>query len=203
VSQQSRPSLRHPLAARYLRRLVLVAGMLMLTIGVSACEIENRLQHPTYADGNQLYVYAGPMTYQVQITRALNPYSTEDVGYLAGVPDAQSLPPSDLWFGVFLWAKNQTKHYLTTSDTFDIVDSSGTVYHPVTLNPSINQYAWTAQRLAPDGVEPTPDTTAADGPTQGGLILFKLSDAIYSNRPLLLRIYAPGQAKPTRITLDL
>jgi hypothetical protein len=179
------------------------AAVLALTLGVSACGIENRQEHPTYADVNQLYVAAGPLTYQVQVTRELNPYSTEDLGYLAGVSGAQSLPSNDLWFGVFLWAKNQTNRYQTTSDTFEIVDSSGTAYHPVALNSSVNPYAWTSMRLAPDGTEPVPDSTAFYGPTQGGLLLFKLSNAIYNNRPLMLDIFAPGQATPTRISLDL
>jgi hypothetical protein len=191
------------LTTRIARRLGLVAAVAAVSLSVSGCFIENRLQHPTYADSNQLYVDAGPVTYQVQISRELNPYATEDAQYLAGVPNAQSIAGDRLWFGVFLWAKNQTKQVQTTSDQFEIVDSEGTIYHPVTLNSSINPYAWTSQQLDPDGTEPAPDTTASDGPTQGGLILFNLSDTIYSNRPLTLDIFAPGQAKPTRISLDL
>ena len=40
--------------------------------------------------------------------------------------------------------------------------------------------------LEPSGVEPAPSTTASLGPTQGGLVLFKLPTSVYSNRPLTL-----------------
>jgi hypothetical protein len=174
-----------------------------LSLSVSACGLTNRKEHPTVADGEQLYVDAGPITYQVQITRELNPYSTEDAQYLAGVSGAQTLPSSQLWFAVFLRALNQSGHTQTTTNSFQIVDSEGTVYHPVALNPSVNPYAWTSMQLQPNAIEPNPDSTAAYGPTQGGLILFKLNDSIFSNRPLTLDISAPGQAKPTTVSLDL
>jgi hypothetical protein len=35
------------------------------------------------------------------------------------------------------------------------------------------------------------------------LVLFRLSTAVYSNRPLTLDIYASGQSKPTTVALDL
>lgn len=184
------------------RRLAAVVLAGVVCLAVSACGIEHRKNHVLSADGPQIYVNAGPLTYQVQITRALNPYSTEDVQYLTGLPNAQSLPPDQLWFGVFLWALNQSGHPQTTTDQFAIVDSSGTVYHPVPL-PSVNPFAWRSERLQPNGVEPALDTIAAAGPTQGGLVLFKLSDSVYANRPLTLDIFAPGQAKPTTVTLDL
>jgi len=198
-----------PLRTLNAQRLPLLVVAVLLTIGLSSCGLSGRPVRPTVvsaeeiASGGEPYFWAGNVTYQVQITRQLNPFNTEDVQYLAGVQGAQNLPPDDLWFGVFLWAKNQTKHSVTTSDTFTIVDSSGTVYHPVALNPSINPYAWTAQTLAPDDIEPNADTTAGFGPTQGGLVLFELSDSVYSNRPLTLDIYASGQSKPSTVSLDL
>ena len=36
------------------------------------------------------------------------------------------------------------------------------------------------------------DSTASNGSTGGGLILFKLNESVYSNRPLTLEIFAPG-----------
>jgi hypothetical protein len=182
-----------------------IAGAIVLTLALSACGLEKRKAHPRTADSNNsaIYVDAGPLTYQVQVSRALNPFSTEDAQYLAGIPKAQSIPPSQLWFAVFVWAKNQTNRTLTTSDRFAIVDSAGTVYRPWPLNPQVNPYAWSAQQLQPDATEPGPDTTAGDGPIDGSLVLFRLSDAVYSNRPLTLDIFAPGQPKPSTVSLDL
>jgi hypothetical protein len=189
-----------PRTAAIARRAVLLAAAVVIALALSAC---GRKTHVTITDGENIYVNAGPLTYQVQITRELNPFATEDVQYLAGVPKAQSIPPSQLWFAVFLWAKNQSGHPQTSTDRFEIVDSSGNIYHPWPLNPALDTYAWTAQNLQPDGVEPNPDSTAAYGPTQGGEILFRLSDAVFANRPLLLRIYPPNGSKPSTVALDL
>ncbi len=54
----------------------------------------------------------------------------------------------------------------------------------------------------PSGVEPAPNTTASFGPTQGGLLLFKLPISVYSNRPLTLHIFSPSGGKG-EIDLDL
>lgn len=191
-----------------LRRLGLIVVVLGLCVSVGACGVSRRkkiynVTQSEIAAGGQPYFLAGPVTYQVQISRQLNPYSTEDVGYLAGLSYAQRIPAADMWFGVFLWAKNQSGHYVTTTDHFTLHDSAGDVYYPVKLNPLINPYAWTAQTLGPNDTEPGEDTTASDGPTQGGLILFELNESVYSNRPLTLYVYAQGQAKPSLASLDL
>jgi hypothetical protein len=149
-----------------------------------------------------VYVDAGPITYQLQVSRQLNQYAVEDRQYLAGLPEGQGrLTPSQLWFGVFLWAKNQTDQSHPTADKFTIVDTTGDVYHPTPLDAELNGYAWTQQILSPTGIEPAPNTTASFGPTQGGLLLFKLPTSVYSNRPLTLHIFPPSGA-PATISLD-
>jgi hypothetical protein len=183
------------------RRLWIFACALGLALGIAAC---GQTSSPTSVLNNGVYINAGPVTYQLQISRELNPYATEDKQYLAGLPaGAGSLSPSQLWYGVFLWAKNQTQHPQPTSNNFVIVDSSGGRYYPLHLDTTINSYAWTQQVLAPSAIEPAPNTTASEGPTQGGLVLFKLPTAVYSNRPLTLQIYPSGGGKPGQISLDL
>jgi hypothetical protein len=174
--------------------------LLIAAIGVGACG--HKHSDPSTADTEGPYVRAGQVTYQVQLSRQLNQYSVEDRGYLAGF-SGPAPTSSEEWLAVFLWAKNETHTNQTTTDSFDIVDTAGNRYHPVALNPSANPYAWTSQTLRPLGIEPPPDSTASFGPTQGGLVLFKLGAAVYSNRPLTLEIFAPGQANPTTISLDL
>jgi hypothetical protein len=180
--------------------VVALLGAVVLALALSACA---RKDHVTSADAGNLYVNAGPLTYQVQVTRALNPFSTEDAQYLAGIPNAQKIPANQLWFGVFLWAKNQSKRSAQTADTFKLVDSNGDVFTPVALNASVNPYAWTRQTLNHDAIEPMADSTASSGSTGGGLILFKLDQNVYSNRPLTLEVFAPGSAKPSKVSLDL
>jgi hypothetical protein len=180
-----------------------------LGIGVAGCGVEHRtilknVSQDELSAGGEPYFDAGPITYQVQVSRALNPYDSVDAEYLAGVSGAQDLSAQQFWYGVFLWAKNQTNRIVTTTDHFELQDSEGDIFQPVALNPSVNPYAWTAQSLSPDGIEPAGGTTAGDGNNGGGLILFKLSENVYSNRPLTLLIFAPGAIKPSsRVSLDL
>jgi hypothetical protein len=183
------------------RRASAIAAAAALAIGLGACGIGHKESHPHFADNEAFYVDAGPMTYQVQLTRQLNPWATEDKAYLEGVTDP-TLAPHELWFGVFLWARNQTETSQSTTAHFTLTDSAGNVYNPVDINPSLNPYAWTSQELEPGGTQPAPDTTASYGPTQGQLVLFKLPDTVYSNRPLTLNIY-PENGHPATVSLDL
>ncbi len=183
--------------------VLLVAAFTIAGCGLDARKTLSGVSQDELSSGGEPYFNVGPITYQVQESRQLNPFLTEDVQFLAGVQGAQNLPGDEFYFGVFLWAKNQTKQEQTTTNRFRLVDSSGGVYYPVPLNPSINPYAWSAQKLVPNGIQPDPDSTAAQGFAGGDLILFKLNESAYSNRPLTLDIYAPGATKPSTVSLDL
>lgn len=183
------------------RRLWTIACTLAVAIGLAAC---GQVSQPASDLNDGVYVDAGPITYQLQVSRELNQYAVEDRQYLAGLPTGfETLAPNQLWYGVFLWAKNQTDQEHPTASSFDIVDSSGNRYFPIRLDTSVNLYAWTPQVLAPSAVSPGPNTTAALGPTQGGLLLFKLPNSVYANRPLTLQIYPHGGGKVGQISLDL
>ena len=189
------------------RRVTILISSLVLAIAVSGCGDKPRLRHTADSNNNATYVFAGPITYQLQISRELNGYSTEDAQYLAGLPKSTTPPtPSQEWYGVFMWAWNQNKHayYTDPPGDFDVVDSLGTMYHPYPINPADNQYAWTSQLLLPDGTQPAPDTTAWFGPTGGGELLFKIDTTAYANRPLTLQIRnGPGGRVEASIPLDL
>ncbi len=186
-------------------RLWLILGALVLALGLAACG--NKQAHPTVADANNdgTYVDAGPVTYQLQISRELNQYSTEDSQYVKGLPAGYgiTLGPNQLWYGVFLWAKNQTSMPQTTSDNFEVTDTQGNVYHPLKLDTEVNPFAWTAQTLKPLQTEPGPGTVAAAGPTQGGLLLFRMNTSVYANRPLTLHILGPQNQTQATISLNL
>jgi hypothetical protein len=186
------------------RRLRVVVCALLFALGLAACG--NKESHPTVADANNNgdYVDAGPITYQLQLSRVLNQYGAEDSQYVTGLPAGTAQPDADQeWYGVFLWAKNQTSKAYTTTDNFVILDTQGNKYYPLKLNSSLNPYAWTAQTLQPNSTEPGPDTTAANGPTQGGLVLFKINNSAYANRPLTLEILSPGNQELATVSLDL
>jgi hypothetical protein len=184
------------------RRLVwILACALPLAVGVSGC---GRTGHPETVENDGVYVEAGPITYQLEVSRELNQYATEDAQYLAGLPaGTQPLAGGQEWYGVFLWAKNQTKRQQATSDNFDIVDTQRNHYYPIQVSPSLNHYAWTAQTLGAGAIEPGPDTAASFGPTQGAMLLFRLNLSAYDNRPLTLEIRGASQQVLGTISLDL
>src|SRR5947209_16864440 len=117
------------------RRAALLAASALAATALAACG--HKQANPTTADTEGQYVRAGDVTYQVQLSRQLNPYSTEDRSYFAGA-SATPVRPDQMWFGIFLWAKNESKHDLTTSASIDIVDTQGNTYYPVPLNASSN-----------------------------------------------------------------
>ena len=181
-------------------RVWILVCALGLAVGLSACGQES---DPPSGENDGVYVNAGPITYQLQVSRALSQYTVEDRQYLAGLPASETaLTPNQLWYGVFLWAKNQTSEPHKTADTFEDRRHRG---EPVLPDPRGHR----DQRVRVDvadpgsiGIEPAPSTTASLGPTQGGLVLFKLPISVYSNRPLKLYIYAPGTNETATISLD-
>lgn len=172
----------------------LAAGLALTAFG------SNHRTTDAGADNNGVYVTLDDVSYQLQVSRELNRFSSEDHGYLAGIGNH---PPGakQIWYGVFLRAINKSNQPRKTADSFDIRDTQGKVYEPVPIDPATNQYVWTSQTLQPLESEPGPDTTANFGPTQGALVLFKLDTSAYANRPLTLEIHSGSQT--ATISLDL
>jgi hypothetical protein len=195
------------------RRLLTLLCALTLVTGVAACGNH----HPHMAGGqssgadaadannNGGYVDAGPVTYQLEISRPLNPYSAEDSAYMRGLPAGMSIdiPGTQTWYGVFLWAKNQTQHPQSTIDNFEIVDTQGNVYRPIKLNPAINPLAWNSESLAPLQTEPKPNTLMSLDAPGGGELLFKVSNSVFDNRPLTLYLLGSNNQKLGSISLNL
>ncbi len=192
-------------AAVTLRRFLIALCGVLFAIGLSACGHQSAHQNFANADNDGDYISAGYITYQLQISRELNQYGSEDSSYVKGLPSGVSpnLGPDQLWYGVFLWAKNQSGHPATTSDNFALTDTQGNVYRPIKLDSAVNPFAWTSTTLQNLETYPGPNTVASDGPTQGGLLLFKLSTAVYSNRPLTLVILGHGDHRLGGISLNL
>jgi len=146
------------------RQIAALVGAFGLASGLAAC---GKTDTPPTSENNGVYVTAGPVTYHLQISRELNQYSTEDRQYMTGLPHGTSatLSPNQLWYGVFLWAKNQTKSPQMTSGNIDIVDTQNNRYYPVALNSALNPYAWTVQKLAPGAIEMSRTSGARPGLT--------------------------------------
>jgi hypothetical protein len=154
----------------------------------------------TYAGesgANAPYLNVGPLIYEVQLSRELNPYDTEDAAYLTGLTPAQSkLAPGEEWFAVFLEVYNETSSAHLAASDISISDTQENIYAP-TVPAITNEFAYRGGMLAAKGRIPALNTVAADGPTQGSLLLFKIKIVSLDNRPIKIKIVDPTD--PTQI----
>jgi hypothetical protein len=180
------------------RRIATAATAVALAAGLSACGSSHSAL--TFADMsvNGVYVQLGPMNYQVQISRQLNPWDVEDRNYLLGLPSGLSLRHFSAWFGVFIRVENPSKTPSPSPSLGDfyLTDTEGTTYRPIALNTHANQYAYQQTTVigggAPrGGVIPNPDTAAGTGPVGGAELLFEIPLTAYDNRPIELHIVNP------------
>jgi hypothetical protein len=158
-----------------------------------------------FADNEGIYVDVGPLSYQIQISRELNPRDIEDRNYFVGVDPAQAkLAPDEVWFAVFMRVQNTTKNSQAASNDFEISDTLDTVYKPIPIA-NTNPFAYRARDIAPGQLLPSTSSAAGTGPVgQGALLLFKLKLTSFANRPLELRIKSRSLPRQEgRIELDL
>jgi hypothetical protein len=154
----------------------------------------------TYAGesgANAPYLDVGPLIYEVQLSRQLNPYDTEDANYLQGLSPADSrLAPGQEWFGVFMQVYNNHSVPHLAAQAPTIIDTQNNVYTPVVPNRT-NPFAYRGGLVPAHGRLPVLDTTASNGPTQGVLLLYKIHIVSLDNRPLTLQIVDPFHAFQT------
>jgi hypothetical protein len=181
-----------------LRKPFLLLAALLAALALGACgDSHTKVTDGTYAGEsgkNAPYLDVGPLVYQVQLSRQLNPTNSEDSGYLQGVPYSEGrLLPGEEWFGVFIQVYNYTDHSHKAAEVISISDTEGNVYKPVAVL-STNHYVYRAGTVPAKNLLPNPDTTAQFGPTQGQLLLFKIKTASLDNRPLEVKITNPEKA---------
>lgn len=189
-----------------LPRISLAAvAALLAALALAACGGAGK-NPTTNGDSEGAYVQAGPLVYQVEMSRELNPSNVEDRGYLAGLPSSAAQPAAgEEWFGVWLRVQNPTDRVHPRASRFQIVDTLGNAYAPIPL-PASNPSAYAAGNVATKNgqpVYPNPDSVAGSGPINGSMLLFKLSSSVYANRPLELQITPPDGGAPSTVTLDL
>ncbi len=183
-------------AARLLGKLALLAVLLVSMLVLSACSDNShtRVTTGTYAGEsgqNAPYLNVGPLIYEVQLSRELNPYDTEDSTYLSGLTPAQrKLGPGEEWFGVFLQVYNETSIAHAATTDISISDTQENVYTQVVPDLT-NEFAYRGGLVPAKGRIPALDTTAANGPTQGALVLFKIKIVSLDNRPIEIKFVDP------------
>jgi hypothetical protein len=181
-----------------LRKLTLLALVLLATGTLTACgDSHTKVTTGTYAGesgANAPYLDIGPLVYEVQLSRELNPYATEDSSYLQGLsPAERKLAPGQEWFGVFIQVYNNHQDSMPAATDLTITDTQGNRYIPIVPN-STNQFAYRGGSVPGHGRLPILDSVAANGTTQGALLLFKIQIVSLDNRPLKLKIVDPDDA---------
>jgi hypothetical protein len=125
----------------------------------------------------------GDLLYNVQISRFLNPNDAEDKAYMVGQP-----PPSkdEFYLAVFMQISNTSGAPQRVPTGFRVVDTVGTEFKPL---PSDSLFALDLGGKVPaNGQLPEPETTAANGPIQGSMVLFLVDGAAVEDRPLVLDV---------------
>ena len=187
--------------ARRPRSALLALAALLVLAALAGCGQENPR---TEASTEGPYLDVGPLQYQVQLSRLLNPADQEDRAYFVGVedPDGQ-LRGDEAWFSVWMRVWNRTEGVHTASDRFEIEDTTGKRYEPVEIGPN-NVFAYRPAAIPSGGTLPATDSVAEQGVIGGSLLLFKVTVESLANRPLILHITSPrGEPHEAEIDLDV
>lgn len=184
-----------------LRKLPLLALVVLAAIALGACgDSHTKVTTGTYAGEsgqNAPYLDVGPLVYEVQLSRELNPYDEEDAAYLQGLsPQQRKLAAGQEWFGVFVQVFNNGQEAAPAASDIRISDTQGNVYTPIVPS-GANQFAYHAGIVGGHSRLPVQDSIASEGPTQGALLLFKIQTVSLDNRPLKVKIVDPIDAAET------
>ena len=159
----------------------------------------------TVAETEGIYVDVGGLTYQVQLSRFLNPGDVEDKQYLYGLPDGVPTAAArrrDLVRRLDAGQELLRRGADADGRLQDRRHRGQRVRADVRSTVAANPFAYDPIQLLAAQVLPTPDTAAASGPIQGSLILFRLKTESLPNRPLQARDRAEGD-ESAEIDLDL
>jgi hypothetical protein len=184
-----------------LRKFLLALPAVLAVLALSACgQAHTRVTTGTYAGeggADAPYLYVGPLIYQVQVSRQLNPFNVEDAAYLQGVPlSERKLEPGQEWFGVFMQVYNTSNlpHQATTDLT--VSDTQNNTYTPIPLS-GINLFAYRGGLVPANSQLPAPGTIAYLDSAQGQLVLYKIQIASLNNRPMQIKIIDPEHPTET------
>lgn len=159
-----------------------IAAVLAIAAGTVLAGCETDPENATEVEEG-MPIKVDDLLYNVQITRILNPKDPEDKAYLVG----QEPPASGQYYlGVFMAVENEGSEPAEVPTDFTVEDTVGTTYEPI---PSDSLFALkTGANLQPEDQLPEPESTAANGPIQGAVVLFRITDAAIEDRPLTLHI---------------
>ncbi len=184
-----------------LRKLPLALPALLAVLVLSACgDSHTRITTGTYAGesgANAPYLNVGPLLYQVQLSRELNPANSEDAAYLQGLtPAERKIEPGQEWFAVFMQVYNTSENDHPAATSITVSDTQQNSYVPIIPDPT-NLFAYRGGIVPANNQLPMPGTLAADDPAQGQVLLYKIQIVSLDNRPLELKIASPEDPSET------
>ena len=185
-----------------LRKPTLSLGLVLLAaLVLGACgDSHTRVTTGTYAGEsgqNAPYLNVGPLVYEVQLSRELNPANVEDAAYLQGLTPAQrALTPGEEWFAVFIQVYNHTSVPHLGATDLTISDTQSNIYTPIVPGLT-NDFAYRGGLVPAEGQIPVSGSIADNGGTQGALLLYKIQVVSLDNRPLTIRIVDPSNVAQT------
>lgn len=188
--------------------LLFLALALLSALALGACgNSETKVTTGTYAgeSGQSApYLNVGPLIYEVQLSRQLNPANVGDAAYLQGLTPVQRvLAPGQEWFAVFIQVYNHTSVPHLAARSLTIADTQNNTYTPIVPSQT-NQFAYRGGFIPADSQIPVPSSVAANGATQGALLLYKIQVVSLDNRPLTIHIVDPlNSAQTASAELDV
>jgi len=184
-----------------MRRLVVLAVALLALAGVGCGSDENK----TVAETEGLYLDINGLKYQIEMSRYMNANDVEDAEYLVGLPEGTEPPNKDeTWFGVWVRVENDGDEPLPAADNWEIVDTQENVFKPIEIDTDINPFAFQkGVDVPPATVVPLSSSAAGQGPIQGSLLLFKVTNDSLQNRPLELKFSNGGGSTVGTYDLDV
>lgn len=178
-------------ASRIIASLLAVALAAAAMVLLAACGEE---EHTHVNEGEPIEL--GEVSYNIALTRFLNPEDPEDAEYLEGQSEPQ---PAEQYLGVFMTIENHGDVTEELPDTFEVADTTGATYEALESE-STFALPLGGEIAAGDEI-PAPDTTAANGPIKGAMVVFLVPNAATENRPLELEI--PSSSGDGTVELDI
>ena len=183
-------------------RLATLAITALAALALTGCG--NKVDTAIVGETEGIYVGVDGLTYQVQISRILNPASREDQAYLLGLPEDEAEPTAEeVWFGIFMRVENEGDEPREAAEGFVIHDTQETEYEPIELDTEVNVFAYEAGPVEPGELIPQPNSQPADNTIQGSLLLFKMEVESLGNRPLELEIESQQGGDNAIVDLDV
>jgi hypothetical protein len=184
-----------------LARILVLCLTAAAALGAAGCASTEEERTISATEGP--YIHVNELTYQIQMSRVLNPNGVDDSAYLKGLAEGVDVEADEVWFGIWLRVENLTDETHRAADRFEIIDTQGQTYRPVVQDPDANPFIYRPRDLTPAMITPVPDSASFNGPIQGDLILFRVKVASLYNRPLEFRIANSGGEATGIIDIDV